>query len=304
MASAIVQSQRTDGQEDEDSGLDDAVWDALQDSDEEPDSPQSKRSRHSLDGGHDQKTPAGIASLPSELLLRVLSFLSAEDLTASVAPSCRAFRAAADDATSWRPLFAVRWGGTQGTNSSNMDNLSWKTRYMERDRLELEEIRRRIRPPMQQYYLQMTVGRRSEVPKTPSREGSSLAEPGAGRSLAAWRAARGFRPWPLTVDHGCPGRQTFVPLPGSELPVFLCERCGWAHLCDDTCKERIVDAATDMLVCPISGFCSGRVLTEDEEAAQLRGRGDDELEPLYGTGWLARVYIDGYHGTMIDGYNG
>ena len=46
--------------------------------------------------------------------------------------------------------------------------------------------------------------------------------------------------------------------------MFLCERCGWAHLCDDTCKERMVDAATDMLVCPISGFCSGRVLTEDE----------------------------------------
>lgn len=94
---------------------------------QEQDSPQSKRLRHSLDGsGHDVRTPAGIASLPSELLLRVLSFLSAEDLTASVAPSCRAFRAAADDATSWRPLFAVRWGGTQGTSSSNMDNLSWK----------------------------------------------------------------------------------------------------------------------------------------------------------------------------------
>lgn len=83
-----------------------------------------------------------------------------------------------------------------------------------------------------------------------------------------------------------------------------------------------MDAATDMLVCPISGFCSGRVLTEDEvqefdvidvcstcrdwlgcatmycrlrpdllpaqEAAQLRGRVDDELEPLYGTGKLCR----------------
>jgi hypothetical protein len=60
----------------------------------------------------------------------------------------------------------------------------------------------------------MTVGRRSEVPKAPSREGSSLTEPGAGRSLAAWRAARGFRPWPLTVDHGCPGRPVFTPLPG------------------------------------------------------------------------------------------
>lgn len=30
-----------------------------------------------------------------------------------------------------------------------------QARYMERDRLELEEIRRRIRPPMQQYYLQV-----------------------------------------------------------------------------------------------------------------------------------------------------
>jgi hypothetical protein len=54
----------------------------------------------------------------------------------------------------------------------------------------------------------------------------------------------------------------------SDLPVFLCERCGWAHICDDTCKERIVDAATDMLVCPISGFCSGRLLTEDEVRLQ------------------------------------
>ena len=46
--------------------------------------------------------------------------------------------------------------------------------------------------------------------------------------------------------------------------MFLCERCGWAHVCDDACRERIVDAATDTLVCPISGFCTGRLLTEDE----------------------------------------
>jgi hypothetical protein len=122
-----------------------------------------------------------------------------------------------------------------------------QTRYLERDRLELQEIRRRIPPPMQQYYLQvdarqtvckhgttsdaewlllqkcwsqlgmvvqMTVGRRSEVPKAPSREGSSLAEPGAGRGLAAWRAARGFKPPPLAGTHGCVGRPTFTPLPG------------------------------------------------------------------------------------------
>jgi hypothetical protein len=77
-------------------------------------------------GGHAARPLADITHLPSELLLRVLSFLSAEDLTAGVAPSCRAFRAAADDATCWRRLFSVRWGGAQGSGGSNMDALSWK----------------------------------------------------------------------------------------------------------------------------------------------------------------------------------
>lgn len=225
-----------EAQDHDDSGLDDAVWDALQGSSDEvcrgvmpvswrpgavvrgchlllpngtqlshklhqpilqePERPHSKRSRHSLDdGGHGgaaAPAPASVIELPSELLLRVLSFLSAEDLTASAASTCRAFRAAADDAASWRRLFTMRWGGAQG--SSSTEGLSWKvcavvTRlwrcpahsaavngaapaecaaghtthalncalqscYMERDRLELEEIRRRIPPPMQPFYLQ------------------------------------------------------------------------------------------------------------------------------------------------------
>ncbi len=33
--------------------------------------------------------------------------------------------------------------------------LDLQAMYMERDRLELQEIRRRIPPPMQQYYLQV-----------------------------------------------------------------------------------------------------------------------------------------------------
>lgn len=65
---------------------------------------------------------------------------------------------------------------------------------------------------------QMTVGRRSEVPKALSREGSSLQELGAGRGVVAWRAARGFKPPPLAATHGCAGRPTFTALPG---------RCGY-----------------------------------------------------------------------------
>lgn len=55
--------------------------------------------------------------------------------------------------------------------------------------------------------------------------------------------------------------------PCSDPPVFLCERCGWAHVCDDACRERMVDAVTGTLVCPISGFCTGRLLTEEEVRA-------------------------------------
>ncbi len=61
--------------------------------------------------------------------------------------------------------------------------------------------------------LQMTVGRRSETLKSASRDGAAPPEGGSGRTLAAWRQARGFRPPPLAT-HGCAGRPTFSALPG------------------------------------------------------------------------------------------
>ena len=45
---------------------------------------------------------------PSELVFRVLSFLSAEDLTAA-APVCRHFRVAACSNMLWRRLFDARY---------------------------------------------------------------------------------------------------------------------------------------------------------------------------------------------------
>ena len=51
-------------------------------------------------------------------------------------------------------------------------------------------------------------------------------------------------------------------------PVFLCEGCGWAHTCDEGCRERIVVDVAGVgagdLVCPISGYCSGRLLSAGE----------------------------------------
>lgn len=44
--------------------------------------------------------------------------------------------------------------------------------------------------------------------------------------------------------------------------VFVCEQCGWAHLCGDACTERVMDASSDFMpVCPISGRAFPRMMT-------------------------------------------
>lgn len=60
---------------------------------------------------------------------------------------------------------------------------------MERDRVEVEDIMRRVSPPMRQYYVQMTIGKRSER-LTPAALDAAAKRPAVAavsRSVAAWR---------------------------------------------------------------------------------------------------------------------
>lgn len=50
------------------------------------------------------------SEIPGELLSRILFNLSAADLTASAAPVCRSFKAAASDALLWKNIYFLRWG--------------------------------------------------------------------------------------------------------------------------------------------------------------------------------------------------
>lgn len=43
--------------------------------------------------------------------------------------------------------------------------------------------------------------------------------------------------------------------------VFVCEQCGWAHLCGEGCTERFMDLSSELPVCPISGRCFTRMMT-------------------------------------------
>lgn len=61
------------------------------------------------------------AWLPRELLLRVLAFVSADDLLAA-ARTCRALRDVAGEEVLWRRLYCARWGKPR----AQQGEASWK----------------------------------------------------------------------------------------------------------------------------------------------------------------------------------
>ena len=69
--------------------------------------------------------------------------------------------------------------------------------------------------------------------------------------VAQWRVEHGFTETPDPV-HSCTGRCAFVNIVDN---IYLCENCGREHVCDEWCKERVMDTANGMPVCPISGMC-------------------------------------------------
>lgn len=69
--------------------------------------------------------------------------------------------------------------------------------------------------------------------------------------IAQWRVENGLPEAP-DADHVCQGRCSFINIVDN---VYICEQCGREHVCDESCKERVLDTANGMPVCPISGMC-------------------------------------------------
>lgn len=83
--------------------------------------------------------------------------------------------------------------------------------------------------------------------------------------ISRWRGARGLLNCPCpelgSKHQDCSKRSMYVSLGGG---LFMCESCGWAHLCGDNCPEKLVDAPSQLLVCPVSGHCFERMLPDWE----------------------------------------
>ena len=107
--------------------------------------------------------------------------------------------------------------------------------------------------PLTLCWVQMAVSKRSlSLGREYAGQG---AQPGAARRthspVAQWRVEHGFPESP-DPDRMCPTRCAFINIVDN---IYLCENCGQEHVCDENCKERVLDTANGMPVCPISGMC-------------------------------------------------
>ena len=114
-----------------------------------------------------------------------------------------------------------------------------------------------------------------------------------GDQVSIWKSSRGFSD-EAVVDHLCSGNTCSYSQIGD---VFLCDKTGCVHgkngipnldgwinpifmlliyfslsaVCDDACREIVLDQASGLLVCTISGHCFDRWLSPEEESSTSDG---------------------------------
>lgn len=80
--------------------------------------------------------------------------------------------------------------------------------------------------------------------------------------VSMWKSKRGLTDDELVLGHACSGNTCTYTQIGD---VFICEKTGRVHVCDDACREVVLDQSSGTLVCTISGHCFDRCLSPDEE---------------------------------------
>lgn len=235
------------------------------------------------------------SKIPLELFQNILKFLSSEDLV-TCAIVCHFLRKVASDESLWRRLYCLRWGFRQGTRPRGC---AWKQLYFERDRADMIEFVRNTPVEFREYYIQMQAAKRSQAPLPAQiKDDFIILDTTVAEQITSWRTSQGL-PDVYLGDHVCSGKTCSYSQIGD---VFLCEKTGRAHVCDDACRETVLDPSNDLLVCTISGRCFDRWLSAEEEEAvsgsQLMESNvvlEEGEEPFMGSGRLGRAYSLGYN---------
>jgi len=250
-----------------------------------------------------------LSGLSGQCMRHVTSRLSPEDLC-SLAQTSQSFRSITADPGLWRALYFARWekGPSEVEQQGEArEPESWKSMYIHRDAMELEDLGRTAPESLRDIYLQMVTARRSE-PLTAVQVAQLLEGPGTrggpgvlSDRIAAFRKDRGLFAHSLKLDGrgnnsstrkdaaactcgredseeaaiaaACPGGCSFVEL---EPNFWICEKMGHVHECGpEACKERRIDSASEMLVCGITGRCFQPMIGDYEEDDGVGREGDD-----------------------------
>ncbi|CAA0812040.1 F-box protein SKIP31 [Striga hermonthica] len=231
------------------------------------------------------------SQIPPELFFHILKFLSSEDLV-SCSLVCRFLNIAASDESLWRRLYCMRWGLVLPKKPRES---AWKKLYIQRDEDDMTAFVKNCPSEFKEYYIQMQVAKRSQAPH-PSQVNDDriILDKTLADQVSMWKSSRGLADT-VVVNHACTGESCTYYRIGD---VFVCEKTGNVHVCDDTCKEVSMDPANELLVCTISGRCFERLLCADEmepDAEQQQVGVTDEAEPFMGSGRFARAYLLGYN---------
>ena len=283
------------------------------------------RQVHARDGMH----AFGLASLPQELMTQILRWLSPEDLT-TLAVTCRQLRVPTQDESLWRRCYCARFGHPNvtreeharrgavaslgGATSSRVGTgrgpgpssgglgggSSWRALYFQDDARELRQAVAGAPSDLRPIYAQMQAAKRSHPPDPVSLHGDEvLLTLTDSESVSKWRATRGlgdgtdpaWRRHTCSLGHGC----TFHRI-GAD--IFVCEATGRAHVCDDACRERVVDMDGMSETCAISGRSFDRIWVDEHAEGLVGGYGGDGAcvggDPTGERGWLRGCYEAGY----------
>ncbi|KAI9152735.1 hypothetical protein LWI28_000218 [Acer negundo] len=267
-------------------------------SDAEGEEPKLKKTRveegsgsGSGSGSDPRRIETGIFSkVPPELFPHILKFLSSEDLV-SCSLVCRFLNSAACDESLWRRLYCMRWGILPPTK--NLRVCAWKKLYIQRDEEDMVELVRNCPTEFKEYYIQMQAAKRSQAP-LPSqvKDDRIILDKTVGDQVSMWKSSRGLTD-KMVTGHACSGERCSYHHIGN---VFVCEKTGYVHVCDDACREVEMDPTNELLVCKISGHCFGMLLSsvEPEQDPEQGGATDEAEEPFMGSGRFARAYQLGY----------
>lgn len=235
------------------------------------------------------------SNIPPELFLQIFKFLSSEDLI-SCALVCRFMNAAASDETLWRRLYCMRWGLA---SNAKFRECAWKNLYIQRDREDMVEFVRNTPTEFKEYYIQMQAAKRSQVPR-PSEvnDDKVMLDKTVADQVSSWKNSRGLTD-EAVKGHSCSGNTCSYTQIGD---AYICEKTGRVHVCDDACREFVLDQSSGLLLCTISGHCFERWLCPDDEwdadDTDMQQAGvADEAEPFMGSGRYARAIMLGYNCT-------